>query len=145
MADSVNSNNAPHNWLQHREEALRFAKDALTAAQARQAFYNDKGKTEMHLEVDDRYLVLIHRDFLITPEARDRISDKLRPRWYGPFKVLEKCPRMPSGWIYHFNFDVHPVFNVSALKKYNKNVLVGRTVEPPPPITDLDGFQRCIC
>ena len=89
-ADSVNIDNTPHNWLQHREEALmnRLAKDALTAAQARQAFYSDKGKTEMHLEVDD--LVLIHRDFLITPEARDRPSDKLRPRWYGPFKVLEK-------------------------------------------------------
>ena len=37
-ADSVNIDNTPHNWLQHREEALRLAKDALTAAQARQAF-----------------------------------------------------------------------------------------------------------
>ena len=83
-ADSVNIDNTPHNWLQHREEALRLAKDALTAVQARQAFYSDKGKTEMHLEVDD--LVLIHHDFLITPEARDRPSDKLRPRWYGPSK-----------------------------------------------------------
>ena len=38
----------------------------------------------------------------------------------------------------------HPVFNVSALKKYYKNTIEGREVEPPPPITDLDGFQRFV-
>ena len=141
-ADSVNIDNTPHNWLQHREEALRLAKDALAAAQARLAFYSDKGKTEMHLEVDD--LVLIHRDFLITPEARDRPSDKLRPRWYGPFKFLEKVSSNAFRVDLPFQLRCHPVFNVSALKKYNKNVLEGRTVEPPPPITDLDGFQRYI-
>ena len=55
-ADSVNIDNTPHNWLQHRKEALRLAKDALTAVQARQTFNIDKGKTEMHLEVDDLVL-----------------------------------------------------------------------------------------
>ena len=103
-ADSVNIDNTPHNWLQHLEEALRLAKDALTAAQARQAFYSDKGNTEMHLEVED--LVLIHRDFLITPEARDRPSDKLRPRWYGPFKVLEKVSSNAFRVDLPINFDV---------------------------------------
>ena len=33
-ADSVNIDNTPYNWPQHREAALRLAKDALTAAQA---------------------------------------------------------------------------------------------------------------
>ena len=87
-------------------------------------FYCDNGKTEMHLEVDD--LVLIHRDFLITytPEARDRPSDKLRPRWYGPFKVLEKVPSNVFRMDSPFQLRCHSVFefNVSALKKYNKNV-----------------------
>ena len=36
----------------------------------------------------------------------------------------------------------YPVFNVSALKHYHGNEIVGRQVEPPPPITDADGFER---
>ena len=65
-----------------------IVKDALTSAQARQAFYCDKGREEVNLKVSD--LVLVHREFLITPEARDRPSNKLRPKWFGPFKITEK-------------------------------------------------------
>ena len=36
----------------------------------------------------------------------------------------------------------HPVFNVGALKRYHRNEIAGRQVEPPPPITDADGFER---
>ena len=65
-------------------------------------------------------------------------------RWYGLFKVLEKLSSNAFRVDLPFQLRCHPVFNVSALKKYNKNVLEGWTVEPPPPITDLDGFQRYI-
>ena len=43
-----------------------------------------------------------------------------------------------------FQLRCPPVFNVSALKKYYKNTIEGREVEPPPPITDLDGFLRFV-
>ena len=77
----------PHQWLKDQEEALKTAKDAMKAEQTRQAFYSDRGRHDPELKVGDQ--VLVHRQFLLTPEARDRPSDKLRPRWYGPFKITQ--------------------------------------------------------
>ena len=31
---------------------------------------------------------------------------------------------------------------MSALKKYHPNQIEGRQAQPPPPITDADGFER---
>ena len=36
----------------------------------------------------------------------------------------------------------HPVFITSALKRYHGKKIEGRQAEPPPPITDADGFER---
>ena len=90
-----------------------IAKDALISAQARQAFYCDKGREEVNLRVGD--LVLVHREFLITPAARDRPSNKLRPKWYGPFKITEKLSTNAFHLDLLFQLKCHPVFNVSTL------------------------------
>ena len=60
---------------------------AMKVAQTRQAFYSDRRRHDPELKVGDQDLV--HRQFLLTLEARDRPSDKLRPRWYGPFKITQ--------------------------------------------------------
>ena len=64
-------------------EALASARDAFMAAQARQAFYSDRGRVGLNVGVGDQ--VLVHREFLVTPEARTRPCHKLRPKWFGPF------------------------------------------------------------
>ena len=48
----------------------------------------DKRRRVPGLKAGDK--VMVHRDFLITPEARDRPCDKVRPRWYGPFEIKEQ-------------------------------------------------------
>ena len=119
-----------------------MAKDAMKAAQTRQAFYSDRGRSDPEFNVGDH--VLVHRQFLLTPEARDRPCDKLRPRWYGPsrFKVINNNAFRLD--LPHY-LRIHPLFNVSALKHYHRNELrveiVGRHVEPPPPITDANGLN----
>ena len=128
----------PRLWLEEREEALRTAKDAMKAAQTRQAFYADRGRQDPELKVGD--LVLVHRQFLLTPEARDRPCDKLRPRWYGPFKILEQVTSNAYRLELPFYMRSHPVFNVTALKRYFKNEIDGRKTESPPPITHADEF-----
>ena len=32
--------------------------------------------------------VLVHRDFVVTPEGRNTPCIKLRPQWYGPFEIF---------------------------------------------------------
>ena len=128
----------PRQWLKEQEEALRMAKDAMKAAQTRQAFYSDRGRSDPEFNVGDH--VLVHRQFLLTPEARDRPCDKLRPRWY--FKIVKVINNNAYRLVLPHYMRSHPVFNVSALKHYHGNEIVGRQVEPPPPITDADGFER---
>ena len=122
--DEVDS---PHHWLKQRELSLKCAKDCLIAAQARQAFYSDKGRKTLNLNVGDN--VMVHREFLLTPEARNRPCDKLRPRWYGPFRVLEKISPNAIRLELPHELKCHPVFNVRALKKhYSSTEFDGRYV-----------------
>ena len=114
---------SPRGWLQQREAALQLARDCLVSAQARQAFYYDQGRKEAPFKVGDS--VLVNREFLITPEARDRPSDKLRPKWHGPFKKIEAVSPDAFHLDLPFPMKSHPVFNASALKKYNHNCLEG--------------------
>jgi len=129
-------------WLDNRLDALSKAKDSLRAAQARQALYNDRGRTADSLKVGDE--VLVYRDYLLTPEARDRPSDKLRLRWYGPFRITQKVSSNAFRLALPHTIRAHPVFNVTALKKYHANVLPGRAPPVPPPIIDADGHTRYI-
>ena len=139
---SPSSGGPSHDWLQAQAESLRMAQDAIVAAQARQAFYADQKKTPEDLSVGDS--VMVHREFLLTPEARSRPSHKLQLQWYGPFKVLQRVG--PNAYRLELPHTVrcHPVFNVSALKKYHQNSIAGRVQSPPPTITDLDGHERFI-
>ena len=129
-------------WLTVRREAISLAKDELTAAQARQAMYSDRGRKRLDLTVGDK--VMVHREYLITPEARDRPCEKLRPRWYGPFTITEVVSPNAFRLQSPHQLRCHPVFNVTALKKYHQNTFKERYTEPPPPITDLDSYERFI-
>ena len=97
-------------------EALASARDALTAAQARQAFYSDRGRVELNVGVGDQ--VLVHREFLVTPEASAQPCHKLRQKLFGPFKVVEKISANAFRLDLSHTLHCHPVFNVTALKKY---------------------------
>ena len=113
----------------------------MVAAQARQAFYADRGRKSLELQVGDQ--VMVHREYLVTPGARNRPCDKLRPRWYGPFKVTKRITTNAFRLDPH-QLKCHPVYNITALKKFHQNEFEGRYTPPPPPITDLDGFERYI-
>lgn len=119
----------------------------MVAAQARQALYTDKGRVQLELEVGDK--VLVHREFLVTPEGRSSPCSKPRPRWYGPLTVIERVAANA------FRLDLpgprtlrcHPVFNVSESfsKRYHQSGIEGRHSEPPLSIgVDLNGYKRYI-
>lgn len=129
-------------WVESRLDALHQAKDAVTAAQARQALYADRGRSEDSFEVGDE--VLVFRDYLLTPEARDRPSHKLRLKWYGPFKITQKVAPNAFRLALPSTVKAHPVFNVTALKRYVPNSLPGRSQPIPPPVIDIDGHNRYI-
>ena len=58
--------NASVDWLKDRNDALKISRDAVVAAQARQALYADRGREPSNLQVGDP--VLVYRDFLLSRE-----------------------------------------------------------------------------
>ena len=90
------------------------------------------GEESLELQVGDQ--VMVHREFLVTPEARNRPCDKLHPRWYGPFKVTERITTNAFRLDLSHQLKCHPVFNITALKKFHQNEFEGRYTPPPPPI-----------
>ena len=90
------------------------------------------------------YLVMVYRDFLLTTEARDRPSHKLRPKWFGPFPITKVVnPNAYKIKLPHTS-RCHPVFNVLALRAYEKNAIPKRRQPTPPLIMDIDGYTRYV-
>ena len=87
-------------------------------------------------------LVLVYKDFLTTAEARDQPSQKLRPKWFGPYPIIKKIG--PNAYQLDLPSAIrcHPVFNITALRRYEQNTIPGRRQPPPPPFTDLNGQTR---
>ena len=127
-------------WLQQQRDALDIARDASVAAQARQALYADRGRVPSQFKVGD--MVLVYKDFLLTPEARLQPSRKLRPRWFGPYRVQAKISSNAYRLELPRTIRCHPVFNITALRRYEENAIPGREQPPPPSFTDLDGNTR---
>ena len=127
-------------WLGSREEAINLARDCMISAQARQMIYADQNRFDVVFNVGDQ--VLVHRDFLLSPFARDQPSAKLQPKWFGPFPIVKKLSSTAYELKLPLECKSHPVFNVSAPKKYVANDIPGRELPPPPPIVDLDGETR---
>ena len=85
---------------------------------------------------------MVFREFLLTPEARNQPSRKLRPKWFAPFNVIERIGSNTYRLELRHIIRCHPVFNVSALRHYVENTIPGRRQPTPPPVTDLDGHSR---
>ena len=112
-------------WLQAQQDTIKVVQDAMVAAQARQAFYADQERAPASLIVGDQVR------FFLTKEARNQPSRKLRPKWFGPFEVIERVGSNAYRLELTHTIRHHPVFNVSALRHYVENTIPGRRQATP--------------
>lgn len=123
--------------LENREQMIQKLKENLLQAQNRIKFYADMKRTERQFDVGDMVYLKVQ------PYRQNafglRGSLKLRSKFYGPFKVLQKVGNVSYKLHLPEGADIHPVFHVSQLKKH-----IGHRAVPLPhvPLVTPAGYVK---
>ena len=107
--------------LQERENMLLLLKFHLMRAQHRMKLFVDQHRTEKELAIGDYVYVKLQpyrqQSVVLRP------NQKLAPKYFGPYKILDKCGEVAYRLDLPQPTQVHPVFHVSQLKVLIGNVL----------------------
>lgn len=105
--------------LKKLEQEMQVFKNNLKEEHDRKIFYADKNKMIKEFQVGEH--VCFH---IKTKKSSLRIGScaKLEPRYYGPFKILERIGPIAYRLAMPLKVKVHDVFHMSLLKKYVKYV-----------------------
>ncbi|KAL6342750.1 hypothetical protein AAG906_016584 [Vitis piasezkii] len=125
------------NTLKTRDEIIRILRTNLQLAQDRMKKFADIKRTERSFNIGD--LVYLRLQPYKQQSVVQRRNLKLSPRFYGPYRVLEKIGTVAYRLELPPEAKIHPVFHVSCLKKKlgERHQLV---VTLPP--ADKDGVIR---
>ncbi|CAH9090021.1 unnamed protein product [Cuscuta europaea] len=110
-----------------RNGMLAELKENLAIAQNKMKQQADKHWREMKLEVGEKVFLKI-QPYKLQSLAK-RINQKLSPRFYGPFEIIEKVNAVAFKLKLPDDCLIHPVFHISLLKK----VLASDTCCQPLP------------
>jgi len=120
--------------LTDRENIMQRLKSNLLVAQNRMKLFADKKRTERQFDTGTMVYLKIQ------PYRQNafglRGSLKLRSKYYGPFKILERVGEVAYRLQLPDTATIHPVFHISQLKEH-----VGNHVVPLPhvPLVTHDG------
>jgi len=114
--------------IQDRNEMLDILKDHLVQAQNQMKQHADKSRRGMEYKVGEMVYLKI-QPYKLKKLAK-RINQKLSPRYYGPYEIVEKIGEVAYSLKLPKDSKVHPVFHVSLLKSTMTAEVV---VQPLPP------------
>jgi len=116
--------------MEERQEFLADVRHRLEQAQAVQKKYYDQGHRDVKYQVGEWVLLrLRHRTPASLPTDG---AGKLKPRFYGPYRVLELINEVAVRLDLPARARIHDVFHVGVLKKYH-----GAPPAATPPLPPL--------
>lgn len=125
--------------ISEREHMMQRLKANLKHAQNRIKYFADRKRTEREYQVGDMVYLKIQ------PYRQNafglRGSLKLRSKFYGPYKILERVGEVSYKLQLPEGTNIHPVFHISQLKKH-----VGHQAVPLPhvPLVTPEGYIKTI-
>ena len=115
--------------IDHQQEVLQLLNDNLNLAQNRLKQQENQHHIERSFDVGDRVFLWLqpYKQISLKQAKKD---NKLSPKYYGPYKVLQKIGTMAYKLELPASSRVHPIFHVSCLKKVIGENLPVQTILP---------------
>ena len=120
---------AVEHHIEHQQQVLQLLKDNLVLAQNRMKQQADQHRSERSFDVGD-WVFLRLQPYKQMSLKQAKKDNKLSPKYYGPYKVLQKIGTMAYKLELPAASRLHPVFHVSCLKKVIGNKLPVQTIFP---------------
>ena len=115
--------------MEHQQQVLQLLKDNLNLAQNRMKQQADQHRSERSFNVGD-WVFLRLQPYKQMSLKNTKKDNKLSPKYYGPYKVLQNIGSMAYKLELLASSRVHPVFHVSYLKKVISDKLPVQTILP---------------
>jgi transposase InsO family protein len=120
---------AVEDHIENQQQILQILKDNMTMAQNRMKQQADQHRSKRSFEVGDWVFLRVqpYKQMSLKQAKKD---NKLSPKYYGPYKVLQKIGTMAYKLELAASSRVHPVFHVSCLKKVIGDKILVQTILP---------------
>ena len=115
--------------IENQQQVLQLLKDNLTLVHNRMKQQADQHRSERSFEVRD-WVFLRLQPYKQMSLKQSKKDNKLSPKYYGPYKVLQKIGTMAYKLELPTSSQVHTVFDVSCLKKVISNKIPVQTILP---------------
>jgi hypothetical protein len=118
--------------LQHRQQVMSILQENLVATQGRMKQQADKHRLERQFEVGDWVFLRLQA---FKQESMQRKYGKLGPKFYGPYKVIQRVGKVAYKVELPKEASIHPVFHVSFLK-----AKIGESTTPISRLPPVDAM-----
>lgn len=129
---------AADEYVRDLDVAFGQVRTAIARSQNKHKMAADKHRRDMEVKEGDWVLLKFEKARLRKRPGREGSYPKLSPRYYGPFKVIQKINEVSYRLALPSHWKIHNAFHVSLFRKYVGPDPDEPVTEDPPEIEELE-------